>query len=114
MALPMHIAVLLTGFSLAAPSSLMGAESALKQATSPSKRAPSKTEPIKTSSSKVAQPDFKFLEYLGTLESDEENWTQIDLEQIATTTLSAAEQSALDGELKPKAEAIAKPVTERK
>jgi hypothetical protein len=26
---------------------------------------------------KPAQPDIKFLEYLGTLESDEENWTEI-------------------------------------
>jgi hypothetical protein len=53
---PKVIAVLLAGFSLAAH----GAESAPKKSAPP-------TQPT--------QPDIKFLEYLGTVDDDEENWT---------------------------------------
>jgi hypothetical protein len=51
-----HLALLLAGFSLAAH----GAESAPKKPAQ---------QP------KSAQPDVKFLEYLGTVDGDEENWT---------------------------------------
>ncbi len=80
-----YIALLLAGFALAA----QGAE------PSPKKTAPA---------SKVAQPDIKFLEYLGTLEGDDENWTE-----IADSALAAPE-----GKGKAKAEAVVKSPTETK
>ncbi len=42
--------------------------------------------------SKSATPDLDFLEYLGTLEGDEENWTD-----VANMELSDAKKKALDG-----------------
>ena len=77
-------AILIAGLSLAAH----GAESASK-----------KTAPAP----KVEQPDVKFLEYLGALEGDEENWTE-----IATVLAEPKDKGAT------KQEAAAKPAAERK
>jgi len=79
-----QIAFLLAGLSLAA----QGAEPKIQKAVAPSKS---------------AQPDVRFLEYLGTLESDGENWTD-----IATTTVASPKDKDA------KAEAAAKPATEKK
>jgi hypothetical protein len=59
--------------------------------------------------SKAAPPDAKFLEYLGTFEGDNENWTQVDLPVIAATALPPTE-----GKAGAKVEATAKPAAERK
>ena len=59
--LPKHIAILLAGFSLGAHNAASGAESEKK------------AEPAK-----ATQPDIQFLEYLGTLEDDDENWTDVE------------------------------------
>jgi len=80
-----QIALLLASFSLAAH----GAEPETKKTAA---------------TSKSAQPDIRFLEYLGTLESDGENWTD-----IATTTLASPKDKD-----DAKAEATAKPATEKK
>jgi hypothetical protein len=82
---PKHIAVLLAGFSLAAH----GAESAPKKTTQPAK---------------PAQPDIKFLEYLGTVDGDDENWTD---------ALSAVVAAEPQSNANAKVEAP-KPVVERK
>jgi hypothetical protein len=79
------MAVLLAGFSLAA----QGAESAPKQPAQPAK---------------PALPDIKFLEYLGTVDGDDENWTD------ALSVMSAVEPQ---NKANAKAE-TAKPVVERK
>lgn len=77
--------ILFAGFSLVA-----------QAAESPSKKpAPA---------SKATQPDVKFLEYLGTLEADDENWTD-----IATTVLAEPK-----GKGAAKSEAVAKPAAEKK
>ena len=45
-------------------------------------------------SKRTAQPDIKFLEYLGSLEGNEENWTDVaNAEALASSTPSAAKQS---------------------
>ena len=54
--------------------------------------------------SKPAQPDIGFLEYLGTFESDGDNWTD-----IATTTVASPKDKD-----DAKAEATAKPAMEKK
>lgn len=77
--------ILLAGFSLVA----QAAES------SPKKAAPA---------TKATQPDVKFLEYLGTLEGDDENWTD-----VATTVLAEPKAKGAT-----KSEAVAKPVAEKK
>lgn len=56
--IPKHMIMLLAGFSLAAQS----AERAAKAVPS----------------SASAQPNLQFLEYLGTLEDDDENWTDVN------------------------------------
>jgi hypothetical protein len=68
---PKHIAVLFAGFSLAAH----GAESAPKKPTQ---------------ATKPAQPDVKFLEYLGTVDGDEENWTDALIAVVAAEPQSKA------------------------
>jgi len=88
-----RVAILLAGISLVVHNVAVGADRA-------SKKAPTADKP-------AAQPDIKFLEYLGTVEDDEENWTQIDLEQVTTKVLAAPEGKA-------KTEAAAKPATEKK
>jgi hypothetical protein len=86
-------ALLLTGFSLAAH----GAEQTARKAAS----------------NKAVQPDIEFLEYLGTAEGDDENWTEIDGQSVdwqpseSTTPTSESKDSA-------KTEAPAKRVTDRK
>ena len=63
--------------------------------------APRKSPPAKQ------QPDIKFLEYLGTMEADDENWTD-----VAATVL--AEQSAKQSDkLDAKQESTAKPVVKK-
>ena len=52
----------------------------------------------------AAQPDIKFLEYLGTLEGDDENWTEI-------AAIALAEPK---GKPSAKPEAAAKPAAEKK
>ncbi len=84
---PKHIAFLLAGFSLTA----QAAESA------PKKAAP-------------AQPDIKFLEYLGTVEGDDENWTDVDAPDEKSSATSGATPP---GKANAKAE-TAKPAVERK
>jgi hypothetical protein len=67
MRLTKHAAIFLAGFALAAH----GTEPTAKKATP---------------AAKATRPDPKFLEYLGTLEADEENWTD-----IASTALAPAD-----------------------
>jgi poly-gamma-glutamate capsule biosynthesis protein CapA/YwtB (metallophosphatase superfamily) len=88
---PKHVAILLAGFSLAAH----GAESAAKKTAA---------------AAKAAQPDIEFLEYLGTVEGDDENWTEVEDEQLNWQQSDAAPK-ARDG---AKTEAAAKRVTESK
>lgn len=87
---PKHIALLLTGFSLTA----QAAESA----------------PKKVAPAQPALPDIKFLEYLGTLEGDDENWTDVDAPDEKSSAIVATEpQSKANAKVEP-----AKPVVERK
>ena len=62
---------------------------------------------------KAAAPDLDFLEYLGTLESDEDNWTDVvnvELPVDAPVSAKSAETKPQSGgqKGKPKAEAAAK------
>jgi hypothetical protein len=86
---PKHIAVLLAGFSLAA----QGAESAPKK-------------PVQAA--KPTQPDIQFLVYLGTVDGDDENWT--DALSDALIDARAAEPQ---GKVNAKV-AAPEPVVERK
>ena len=86
---PKHIAVLLAGFSLAA----QGAESAPKK-------------PVQAT--KPAQPDVKFLEYLGTVDGDDENWTDALSDALIDAT-AAEPPSRVNAKV-----AAPEPVVERK
>jgi hypothetical protein len=86
-----HVAILLAGFSLAAH----GAESVAKKTAV---------------AAKATQPDIEFLEYLGTVEGDDENWTEIEDEQLTWQQNDAALKTR-DG---AKTEAASKRVTESK
>lgn len=54
--------------------------------------------PVGKSTSKTAAPDLEFLEYLGTLESDGENWT--DVVNVNVQSRDAAGKSTVKGESK--------------
>ena len=63
-----------------------------------------------TEPTKPAQPDVKFLEYLGTLEGDDENWTEI----AAIALAAPAEAADPKGKQVAKPEAAPKPAAEKK
>ena len=75
-----------------------GAESP-KKTDEQAKPEQAKPEQAKAEQARPAQPDIKFLEYLGTLEGDGENWTEIAAVALAAPASKPA----------AKPEAVAKP-----
>jgi hypothetical protein len=59
--------------------------------------------PTGKAANKVAAPDLEFLEYLGTLEGDEDNWTDVaNLESLAQTNSTPAQSKDAQSDVKGK------------